>query len=115
MPPYWADVVVYENTEEAALRQVAAARDADLVVKASGVGVFDELLEEAVLDQRRPDSLVVFWDVDAPSTLDRARSDPADPFRKLVPRYDLVFTYGGGPPVTIAYEELGVARVCSNL
>ena len=33
------------------------ARGADLVVKASGVGVFDELLEAAVLELKRPEHL----------------------------------------------------------
>src|SRR5436190_7185069 len=48
--PEWARVVVYSGTDEReALRMVERARDADLVVKASGVGVFDELLERAVL------------------------------------------------------------------
>jgi spore maturation protein CgeB len=83
------------------------------VVKASGVGVFDALLEAAVLDLGRPDgrTLVAFWDVDAPATLDRVAADPADAFGPLVGRYDVVFTYGGGPPVIAAYERLG-ARAC---
>src|ERR1700710_1244832 len=68
-PPEWAEVVVYPNSAEAALEQVEAARGADLIVKASGVGVFDELLEAAVLEARRPSGLVAFWDVDAPATL----------------------------------------------
>jgi spore maturation protein CgeB len=57
-----------------------------------------------------PTTRVVFWDVDAPATLDRMRADPADPFRALVPRYDLVFTYGGGDPVVRAYEAFGARR-----
>ena len=36
--------------------------------------MFDELLEAAVLELRRPGTLVVFWDVDAPATLDRHAS-----------------------------------------
>src|SRR5215212_7047302 len=48
--PDWATVVVYPgNGEEHALRMLERARGADLVVKASGVGVFDELLEQGVL------------------------------------------------------------------
>ena len=39
---------------------------------------------------------VVFWDVDAPATLERVENDPDDPFRKLIPRYDFILTYGGG-------------------
>ena len=109
--PPWAEVVVYAATEDAALRQVERARGADLVVKASGVGVFDTLLEEAVLGLQGPETLVAFWDVDAPATLDRLARIPDDPFRPLVPRYDLVLTYGGGDPVVDAYTALG-ARGC---
>jgi spore maturation protein CgeB len=108
--PDWARVVVYPGEgEEHALRMVEQARGADLVVKASGVGVFDELLEAAVLDLQRPGTLVAFWDVDAPATLDRLRENSNDPFRALVPRYDLVLTYGGGDPVVRAYESFGAA------
>jgi spore maturation protein CgeB len=88
-----------------------AQRYADLVVKASGVGVYDELLEEAVAGMRAPHRLTAFWDVDAPATLDRVQGDPDDPFRRLIPQYDLVFTYGGGDPVVNAYTALG-ARAC---
>ena len=110
--PDWAQVVVYPGEGEShALRMVESARGADLVVKASGVGVFDELLEHAVLDLKRPGSLVAFWDVDAPATLDRMRENAADPFRACVPRYDLVLTYGGGEPVVRAYRGFG-AQAC---
>ncbi len=109
--PPWARVVVYPAQETEVARVLRQARGADVVVKASGVGVFDQLLEEAVLDLQRPDTRVVFWDVDAPATLDRVRHDPADPFRPLIPRYDFIFTYGGGDPVVRAYEALG-ARAC---
>jgi spore maturation protein CgeB len=110
-PPDWARVIVYDGTEEAALREVEAARGADMIVKASGVGIFDELLEAAVLELKRPDNLVIFWDVDAPATLDRIENDPGDPFRSLIPRYDFVLTYGGGFPVVRAYESFG-AQAC---
>ena len=110
--PGWAKVVVYPGTgDEHALKMVDRARSADLIVKASGVGVFDELLEKAVVELRRPGTLVAFWDVDAPATLDRMREHPDDHLRELVPRYDLVLTYGGGDPVVHAYEEFGAA-VC---
>jgi spore maturation protein CgeB len=110
--PDWARVVVYPADSEAdAARALEQARGADLVVKASGVGVFDEFLEREVLSLRSMTTQVVFWDVDAPATLERMAADPADPFRKLVPRYDLVLTYGGGPRVVEAYRALG-ARDC---
>jgi spore maturation protein CgeB len=109
--PDWAQVVVYPgDTPDGALRAVEAARGADLVVKASGVGVFDELLEESVLELQAPGTMVVFWDVDAPATLDRLEGNPADPFRRLLPQYDMVLTYGGGDPVVNAYEGFGARR-----
>lgn len=109
--PEWARVVVYagEGTD-GVHRALDEARHFDVVVKASGVGVFDELLEHAVLDQRRPTQTVIFWDVDAPATLQRMQH-PLDPLRALVPRYDFILTYGGGEPVVRKYRELG-ARAC---
>ncbi|MDQ2669895.1 MAG: glycosyltransferase [Gemmatimonadota bacterium] len=110
--PDWAEVVVYPaHSDDDAMQALERAADADLIVKASGVGVFDALLERAVLDVRRSGQLVAFWDVDAPATLDRLDGDERDPFRALVPRYDVVFTYGGGDPVVSAYERHG-ARLC---
>jgi spore maturation protein CgeB len=110
-PPSWARVVVYENSEDAALRALEAASLADMIVKASGIGVFDELLETAVLEYKRPNNYVVFCDVDAPATLDRVGNNPDDPFRECIPGYDFIFTYGGGPPVVHGYESLG-AQLC---
>lgn len=113
--PDWARVVVYSaHTADAVLATVRQARGADLVVKASGVGVHDALLEAAVLELQNETTLVAFWDVDAPATLDRVTTDPADPFRALIPQYDLVFTYGGGLPVTSAYLALG-AQQCTPI
>lgn len=110
--PDWARVVVYAaDREEAACEAIERGRHADIIVKTSGVGVFDELLERAVLETRRPGSTVIFWDVDAPATLDRLAADPEDPFHALVPQYDMVLTYGGGEPVIRAYEAAG-ARLC---
>ncbi len=113
--PDYARVVVYSAESESGVHQaLAQARDFDIVVKASGVGVFDELLENAVLEQRRPGQKVVFWDVDAPATLDRMAASPDDPFVKLIPRYDMILTYGGGDPVRRGYERLG-ARSCTPI
>lgn len=109
--PAWAKVVVYPATDAAVQQALQAARGADVIVKASGVGVYDELLEREVLALRHPGNLVIFWDVDAPATLHRVASVPRDPFRALIPRYDLILTYGGGQPVVEQYRSLG-AREC---
>ncbi|HJV34550.1 CgeB family protein [Geomonas sp.] len=109
--PEWAKVVVYPATETGVFRSLQAARGADLVVKASGVGVFDELLEREVLQLKRETTRVIFWDVDAPATLERIHNNQQDPFRRLIPQYDLVLTYGGGDPIVDAYRSFG-AKTC---
>lgn len=83
---------------------------ADLIIKHSGVGADDAELENAVARGIETGALRTFWDVDAPATLARVESDP-DPFRSLIPDFDFVFTYGGGPPVVEHYLRLG-ARNC---
>ncbi|MGE0128436.1 MAG: glycosyltransferase [Blastocatellales bacterium] len=113
--PDWARVVVYEcKGEDGVIGALTEAASANLVVKASGVGVFDDLLERAVVEMQQPGSLVAFWDVDAPATLDRLERNPEDPFRELIPQYDLIFTYGGGDAVVKAYEALG-ASMCAPI
>ncbi|HEY0372785.1 MAG TPA: glycosyltransferase [Thermoanaerobaculia bacterium] len=107
--PDWARVIVYKPQDVESMLEYA--QQYDVVVKASGVGVNDELLERAVLDLRKPHQTVIFWDVDAPATLDRMQHDENDPFRACVPRYDFVFTYGGGDPVVRRYQSFG-AREC---
>ena len=109
-PPDYAKVVVYPATIEAAHKVIAEAAAADVVVKASGVGVFDDLLITALPAAARPDALKIFWDVDAPATLAEMRAAPQHPVRTMLPTLDLVLTYGGGPPVIAAYEALGARR-----
>ncbi|HET6725365.1 MAG TPA: glycosyltransferase [Gammaproteobacteria bacterium] len=106
--PEWARIVIYAPDD--VRRMLHDASDADVIVKASGVGANDAMLERAVLTLKRPDNQVIFWDVDAPATLERLEHDRDDPFRVLVPEYDLVLTYGGGPPVVAAYEGFGAQR-----
>jgi spore maturation protein CgeB len=113
-PPPWAQVEVYSATVEAARAAIAAAVQADIVVKASGVGLFDDLLLEGLAEAHRDDSLYLFWDVDAPATLAEIGPSPDHPLRRLLPQLDLVLTYGGGPPVVSAYQSLG-ARFCTPI
>jgi spore maturation protein CgeB len=109
--PPWARVVVYPATTDGWQRALEAAADADLIVKASGVGVFDRELETAVADLGAAGRSAIYWDVDAPATLDAIAADPQHHLRRDIPRYDAVFTYGGGDPVVRAYEQAG-ARLC---
>jgi len=109
-PPEWARVLVYPATPEAMRDVAAAAAAADIVVKASGVGVFDDELLLATMAAARSEALQVFWDVDAPATLADLRQDRAPVLRRTVPALDLVLTYGGGDPVVRTYIEAGAVR-----
>ena len=110
-PPEWCKVVVYNGTIEALRQAAAEAANADIVVKASGVGFEDELLLSEVLKSARPGALKIFWDVDAPATLAELRATPDHPLRLALADLDMVLTYGGGDPVINAYKSLG-ARDC---
>ena len=110
-PPY-AEVRVCRNWSDLQ-RELERAGDADLVAKCSGVGGWDMELAEAVLKLQNVTTRVAFWDVDAPQTLASAFAEPVDTpgtFRALIPRYDLILLYGGGPPVEGAYARLGARR-----
>jgi spore maturation protein CgeB len=110
--PAWARSVIYSaHTAEEVDRALAGAANADLIIKCSGVGVWDDYLESGVLKIRRPGALAAFLDVDAPATLERVHSNPRDPYLALIPQFDYIFTYGGGDPVVNAYRKLG-AREC---
>lgn len=105
-PPY-AQVVVYSGEAERDTLVGQALALSDWVIKCSGVGIWDAELEEAVARGSGGRARNAFLDVDAPATLGRIEEDAADPFRALIPLYDHIFTYGGGPAVVNAYAGWG--------
>ena len=107
-PPDWCKVVVYQPTAAAMKAVTARAAEADIVVKASGVGFEDDALFGQVLDAAGPQALTIFWDVDAPATLASLAVGSDQPLRAHLDRVDLVLTYGGGDPVVYGYRALGV-------
>ena len=109
-PPDWAQVRVYPATEDACRAVIAEAARADVVVKASGVGVFDDVLLAGVVAASRPEAIRLFWDVDAPATLAELAAHADHPLHRVMPALDAVMTYGGGPPVVAAYEGFGARR-----
>ena len=106
----YAEVIVYQAPHDID-SLLAKAANSDLVIKHSGVGADDDILEARVLECKSEHTRVAFWDVDAPATLSRAEENPSDPFRELIPKYNFVFTYGGGAPIVQHYHELG-AQYC---
>ena len=113
--PDWARVIVYGASEGAWRAPLDRALDeCDLLVKASGIGIFDDELETAVPELAGPGVTTVFWDVDAPATLDAIAQAPAHHMRGAIARYHAILTYGGGEPVVSAYRRLG-ARTCEPI
>lgn len=110
-PPEYCEVLVYEK-DKTNLRTLLrkAQEESDIIIKASGVGAFDEFLEKEIPALKSPDNAVIFWDVDAPATLNRMKKDQNDPFRVQVANYDCICTYGGGDPVIRAYKSFGAQR-----
>jgi len=110
-PPPWCRLVVYPATETGVQEVLAQAARADVVIKASGVGVFDDALLNGLLTHAAPGGLRIFWDVDAPATLAEIAGDPDHALRRALRHLDVVLTYGGGDPVVSAYRGFG-ARGC---
>lgn len=112
--PEYARVVVYQPAGNELPRIVEEASRADIVIKASGVGINDRFLEEALIGQKRPGQQVIFWDVDAPATLEGTMSEKDHYFKDLIPLFDQILTYGGGDPVENTYLKLG-AQSCTSI
>jgi spore maturation protein CgeB len=112
--PEYARVIVYRTETERDELVARAFAESDWVIKCSGVGLWDAELEAAIAAGAGNGVLTAFLDVDAPATLGRVAADEADPFRACIPRYDHVFTYGGGPPVVAEYARRG-ARACTPI
>lgn len=116
--PNWVRIFRYAPTQTQIDQALEDACHADIVIKSSCVGNFDTYLNEAVLSLRNRNRLVVFWDLDAPATLFKAAESLVNPFRMLIPEYDLILTYGGGEAVVKAYKALGAQEcvpICNAL
>lgn len=109
--PDWARSIVYTPDIHGLHKAMTELNDADIAVKASGIGIFDEYLADIMPRAAKAETLTIYWDVDAPATL-ADLSDGRQPLLKdALPNYDLVLTYGGGPPVVTAFSQAG-ARAC---
>ncbi len=101
----YVESVVYQPTVGIDA-MLARAAGTDVIVKHSGIGVDDETLERRILELQSH-SAITFWDVDSPATLTRMADNLDDAFRTMMPQYDAVLTYGGGPWVEERYRGFG--------
>lgn len=106
----WGDVTVYDPDDWNAVKHcLREAGKADIVVKASGLGIGDEYLEAEVAALGRAAVRTVFWDVDAPATL-ASLEIASKPAGALPAGFDMVLCYGGGDAVCERYRALGARR-----
>ena len=71
--PHWVKVVAYAPTDESALDALERAEQSDLIIKCSGTDVCDDLLDAAVLELKKPETLVCVSRCERPRD---ARSHP---------------------------------------
>ena len=98
--------LVYQPTVDLD-RMLKIAAEADIVVKHSGIGVDDAILEARVPAECGQNAMTFIWDVDAPATIYRMRGDEDDALRHATPGYDAILTYGGGPKARDGFLEFG--------
>ena len=109
--PPWAEVTRYEADGSGLEEALADAHNADVLIKTSDIGLFDDLLDAALPHCTAPYGLSVYWDMSGPATLERWREQPDDTLRLQLPWYDLVLVRNGGQAVIDEFERLG-ARCC---
>ncbi len=88
-------------------RMLKMAADADIVVKHSGIGVDDAVLERRVPAECSHSAMTFIWDVDAPATIYRMQADQHDALRIAACGYDAILTYGGGPQARDGFMQFG--------
>ncbi|HEX7045181.1 MAG TPA: glycosyltransferase [Burkholderiales bacterium] len=110
LDPSWVEIVRYTADGEGLEAALEHAADADVLVKCSDVGLFDELLDAAIPQVIAPPALAVYWDMHPARTLAQL-ADLRHPLRAQLPWYSAVLTRYGGDPAIEAWERCG-ARVC---
>lgn len=88
-------------------RMLQLARDADIVVKHSGIGCDDRELERRVPAECSDAAMTFIWDVDSPATIHRMREDREDALALACTGYDAILSYGGGPQARDGFREFG--------
>ncbi len=88
-------------------RMLHLAREADIVVKHSGIGCDDRELERRVPAECSNAAMTFIWDVDSPATIHRMRADRTDALALACAGYDAILSYGGGPQARDGFREFG--------
>ena len=113
--PDWAKVVVYPATPDGWQR---STRDGREVGRHAGQGQRRRRVRSGTGDRRADipsKALRIYWDVDAPATLEAMANDPHHHLRRAIPSYDMVLTYGGGDARRIRLSRHGCPRLRTDL
>lgn len=111
LDPAWAQVLRFDSDGEGVEAALEHAADADVLIKCSDVGVFDDLLDAALPHCAAPPAVSVYWDMHPAQTLARLTAAAPHPLRAQLPWYDLVLVRYGRDAVVEAYQRCG-ARAC---
>lgn len=109
--PGWAEVVRFTADGEGVEAALEDAADADVLMKCSGIGVFDDLLDGALPHCAVPPAISVYWDLNPAVTLARLATEAGHTLRAELPWYDLVLTRYGGIGTVEAFQRYGT-RTC---
>jgi spore maturation protein CgeB len=109
--PDWVRIVRFDLDGAGVEAAIDEAAQADVVVKSSSIGYYDELLNIAVPHAIRGSGLSVYWELNPAITLESLRKADDHPLREVLPWYDVVITRYGGASVLDEFQESG-ARVC---
>lgn len=86
------------------------ALENDVIVKIGPTGVFDEVIEQSVLEARRDGQAVCYWDTRGPALPEALREHPDSPLHRTLRESDLLLTCGGGQRFVRACLRLGAPR-----
>lgn len=103
--------VLYTDQPSALRACLRQAMESDVIIIIGSADGSDEQIDEAILDTRREEQAVLYWETGGPASLEYVRKHPDDRFCRRLEQFDLLLTRGGGCRLTRAWERLG-ARQC---
>jgi len=112
--PEWAEIERYLPDGEGVEAALEHAAEADLLIKTSDTGVYDDLLDAAVPQAVVAPTAVLYWDLAPARTLARLYDEPDYPLAAQLGRYHAVLTRYGGEETLEAFQR-GGARACQPL
>ncbi len=106
-PPAWATVKTYKDEKDSVDDALKGASSAEILIKASNIGVWDDYLREKLLECNARDKMVMLWEMEAPIRLTALKDDKQDPLHKQIAEFDAIVMSSGGDHAQKAFTEYG--------